>query len=396
MYLERLKKIKELKELTERALLQQGEFPDKAYVKQLLGEMDTRYAIFKYDDVRPDTKFDLVKMVNDLRCIQKDLNIIYEIVNELARDKYNRLEAFVNGYLSSLENIADKADKKAMEEIETTSLGASMVFFTNDVSAVRIENTTATIQITNLKCTPQSKLYGSIIGTGFNIEDVVFQVDGHKFSPYSVNNSTFKVGGELERNTYTYAVNEDYPVGSAFKIPNSAIGASERNNYEVYGARDKVKEMSNTHSALVPVTELQGNVAANTTTYSFYIGNATKIIFDFSAEPTYKNFSSYENKNLDKDRIYHFEFTVPAGTSFSWVHDGTIFATKEKISVNGSELCIVENTMAKDFIIYEYAPGDKVVYDDVKIIIHNIRQEVFCIESVAIKEISETGVAAPV
>ena len=169
MYLERLKKIKELKELTERALLQQGEFPDKAYVKQLLGEMDTRYAIFKYDDVRPDTKFDLVKMVNDLRCIQKDLNIIYEIVNELARDKYNRLEAFVNGYLSSLENIADKADKKAMEEIETTSLGASMVFFTNDVSAVRIENTTATIQITNLKCTPQSKLYGSIIGTGFNI-----------------------------------------------------------------------------------------------------------------------------------------------------------------------------------------------------------------------------------
>lgn len=396
MYLERLKKLKELKDLTERALLQQGEFPDKMYVKQLLGEMDTRYAIFKYDNVQPDTGFDLEKMINDLRCIQKDLNIIYEIVDELAREKYTRLESFVNGYLSSLENIADRADKKAMEKIETTSLGASIVFFTNDVSAVRIEDTTASIQITNLKCTPQSKLYGSIIGTGFNVEDVVFQIGERRFSPYTVNRSTFKVGGELECNTYTYAVNEEYPVGNAFKIPNSTIEASEKNKYEVYGARDKVKVASNTRLELIPVTKLQGSIATETTTYSFYIGNATKITFDFSAEPTYKNFSSYENQNLDKNRIYRFEFTVPAGTSFSWVHDGTIFATKEKTSINGSELCIVENTMAKDFIIYEYAPGDKVVYDDVKIIIHNIRQEVFRIESVAIKEISETGVAAPV
>jgi len=396
MYLERLKKLREMKELIERALLQQGEFPDKAYVKQLLGGMDTRYAIFEFENVQPDTKFDLAKMVNDLRCIQKDLRIIYEIVDELAREKYNRLEAFVNGYLSSLEDIADKADKKAMEEMETSSLGASIIFFTNDVSDAQIDNTTATIRITNLRCTPQSKLYGSIIGTGFNIEDVVFQIGERRFSPYSVNNSTFKVGGSLERNTYTYAINEDYPVGSAFKIPNSSIEASERNQYEAYGARDKVKETSNTHSALVAVTELQGVTTTETTTYSFYIGDATKITFDFSIEPTYKNFSSYENQNLDRNRIYRFEFTVPAGTAFSWIHDGTIFATKEKVSVNGSELCIVENTMAKDFIIYEYAPGDKVVYDDVKVVIHNIRQEVFRIESVAIKEISETGVAAPV
>jgi len=228
------------------------------------------------------------------------------------------------------------------------------------------------------------------------VEDVVFQVVDKKFSPYSVNRSTMKVGGELQKNTYTYAINDNYPVGKAFKLPNSAIVASEKNLYEVYGGRGYVKGVSSKYTGLVSANELQNSVVNETTTYSFYLSDATRITFDFSIEPTYKNFENYDMQNLKRGKVYHFEFTMPAGTAFSWAHDGTVFATKEKTAVSGTELCIVEHTLANDFIIYEYAPGDKVVYDNVKVIIHNVKQEVFHIDSIAIKEICETGVAVSV
>ena len=95
IYLEHQKKLKVLREMLERSIIDDGEYPDKKYVNQLLEDISTRLAIFDYEKVKPDTKLDLAKMNKDFYCIRKDLGILYEIVEELAGKKYRELEAYI-------------------------------------------------------------------------------------------------------------------------------------------------------------------------------------------------------------------------------------------------------------------------------------------------------------
>ena len=85
--------------MLEHSLIERGECPDKQYVNQLLSDVDTRLAIFDYENVEPDTKLDVKKMNEDLKLIKKDLDILYEIVTELSGQMYRELESYVNGYL---------------------------------------------------------------------------------------------------------------------------------------------------------------------------------------------------------------------------------------------------------------------------------------------------------
>lgn len=390
MYLEYKKKISVLREMLERMLADDGEYPDKAYVNRLLDDMDTRLSIFSYENVQPDTAFDVYKMNKDFYIIRKDLEILYGIVEELSGKKYKELESYVNGYLLTLEGVADAADKKAAEDLQSTSLGANVIYFADKVQSMSFSDGAAIIPIGEIKCKGGSKLYATIRGTGFSQEDVVFDINGKKVLPYSAGRDMVKIAGGVKKISYTYSLPQNAVYGSAFRIANASINVNRAHKYEAYGAADKMEKTTATSNTLVQFYNDTSYKADESAQFSFYLANATRIRFDFSAAPTKRNFYEDDIRGLQRDKIYHYEFTLPKDAEFRTDMDGIMYATKEPLSVKDGSLYAVQHTKARDFLINEYEPAENITIHDVTAKISNVTEGAFHIESIAIKEIEET------
>ena len=392
IYLEHLKKIAAQKDLLERSLFKQGEYPDSAYVKRLLSDINTRYAILDYSHVKDDTYIDIDKFNDDFYCILKDLEILYSIVDELASKKFIELQAYVNAYLSSLEEVAERADERAYQSIESTTLNSSTVYYTDIMPAGTLQDKVLTIPLGTMQFSPQSKVYCTINGTGFSAGDVVFKIGNKKVSPYQLNGDTVKIGSTVTKHTYTYQL-PDSQTSSAgrIKIANEAIKVNEHNKYRIYGSAGNIQVKTFKNTLLIPYEDIASNIQSTHTFYSFYLTDATKITFNLSGEPIHKNFSSYDIKNLKRDKIYYFEMELTANQAFSFNMDGKIYATKETAAVNDDELYVVNYTPAKDFIIYEYSADTK-VSKNVSVSIYNLQEQYYEFGNISINEISDIEV----
>ena len=393
-YLERLKKIKVQKDLIERSLLKEGSYPDKQYVKQLVDNIGTRLAILDYINVEAGETVNIDKINNDMYAVYQDLKILYSIVAELANDKYIKLEAYINGYLNTIEELADRADKHAVQSIESTALNAQTVYYTNQLPSARYRNSDVIISLGSIMCSPQSKIIGYVEGDGFDNDKAVFSIGSHNITPYPVNNSYFKSGGTVQRNTYTYAVTDNDLIAGAsrFKIPIESLSAQEHYHYDIYGGRDMIYKKNDTGIAVTDYRQEFNKETESVTSYSFYLTDATKINFEFSNTPIKTSFTEYANTSLKRNDITKFEFTIDKDTAFSFSTDGSTFATKETSAINNNSLYVANNTKARDFTIYEYQPGKKVNYDNVTLRIYNVNQSEFHIDMIAIKEINDLNI----
>lgn len=392
MYLEYKKKIGIIRDILEQNIMKRGECPDKAYIESLLNDIDTKKAIFEYEKVKAGENLDTKKLNDDLFCIKKDLETLYQIVSELAGEKYVQLEAYVNGYLSSLEAVADEADKKAREDFEGMSLGSRVVYFKQGMPEATFGNEMVTLMLGNISCTADSKAYGVIEGYGFERENVIFDFGGKKVSPYSVSRETVSTGGETKKSTYTYTLPKNNAYHASFKLANSNIAVDEGYRYEVYGGAGKLSSEAPNKKMLVAFSNGVSYEAEARTHYSFYLVNATKIRFDFSAAPETRSFPEDDVSSMRRDKVYKFDFVMPQDSVFNIETDGIVYATKEEVAINGKELYIVGHTDAEDFLVNVYQPGGPVVFDDVKVYIYGVKRDEFSITSIAVKEYTEETV----
>lgn len=381
-------KIRAKKSSIEHSLMLQGKYPHKAYVDKLLTEIDTKLSLLDYKRVVKGTLFNTDKFAEDINTVYKDLCILFELVEEMAVQKYTELEAFTNGFLLALESEADKADLKAREELEATTLNADIVFF-SDASTFAFNNEVAVYDMGTLEFAPQSKALGTVSGSGFEIEDVVFEIDGKRISDYNLSGETVKLGGKIDKNFYTYELPEESRSVSSFKLATQDLIADESYHYDIYGDKGFIEVQRNgemeKHEQLVFD---QSFYATANTRYTFYLHNATYIDFDFTVEPSYKSFTSYNNSGLQRDEFTKYEFTVRAGSMFSISSDGEVYATKEEPAVNDSELYIANTTISKSFYIIESIPGPALSLP-VKLYIYNADESNLNIKSVAVKEVSD-------
>lgn len=392
MYLEYEKKIRVLREMLERMLVDDGEYPDKKYINHLLDDMDTRLAVFSYENVQMDTSLDVHKMNKDFYIIRQDLEILYGIIEELSGKMYRELESYVNGYLLTLESIADAADKRAREDLQSTSLGAKTIYFTDQVDSMTFAEGAAVIRIGDIKCKSGSKIYATINGTGFAKDQVVFDIGGKKVLPYSIGREMVKMEGGTKKVSYTYSLPSKSSYGSAFRIANTSINVVHSHKYEAYGGSDQMERTTATENALIKLHNGVSYAASMDTQYSFYLTNATCIRFDFSKPPVRKNFYEDDIRGLQRDKMYHYEFTLPKGAEFRIDMDGITYATKEPLSMKDGSLYVTQHTKAKDFLINEYEPAEEITIHDVTAKISDVTEGSFRIESIAVKEIEDTEV----
>lgn len=375
--------------MLERSAVDDGSYPNKKYIDKLIEDLGTRKAVFSYEDVQAGGQLDTGKLNKDLMLIKKDLEILYEIVSELAGEKYAKLEAYVNGYLSALEETADEADESARLDYESTSLGAKTIYFKQGMPAISFDDGAAILSLGGVTCSADSNVYGVISGYGFSQEDVAFDFDGKRISPYDVNRETIRTGGTTKKTSYTYTLPADSPYHASFKIANSSIVVDEGHRYEAYGGSNKILCETANKKLLIAFTDGKTFDSSTEMRYSFYLMNATRIRFDFSEKPSSRNFPEDDEANLRRDNVYKYEFVMPKGSSFQIETDGITYATKENISINGTELYVSGYTPAEDFLIYAYEPGDPVTFKDVKVYIYGAKEDAFSISSVAVKEYAE-------
>ena len=388
MYLETIEKTKVLKELLEKNLVKSGNYPDNRYVKRLLADIDERLAILDYENVKPGALFDTEKFNDNLYCIAKDLDIIYSVIDKFATEKYIELEAFVNGYLSSLEEIAKRADQKSIYETETTSLNADVVYFTDTAPSISFENQKGIIEIGALSFEAQSKIIAYINGSGFEYNNVVFSFDDKYFiSPYPVNRDYVKNEGTIKENRYEYNIDEDQIVRGTMNIKINEFKPNQDYSYQIYGEESYVNIRSSAGENFV---KKENNVSISVSSesfVSFYLIDGSYINFDFSTTPIFKNFNDYEINNIEN--AAYFEFRLQAGASFNFDTNGKIYATKEKPAVYLNELYLSTTTKAKNFLIIEKIPGTPITYNNVKVTLHDILPDQIHINSIAIKQISD-------
>lgn len=395
MYSEHLLKVRAKKNEIEHHLMLQGKYPHKSYIDKLLSDIDTRLALIDHKRIVKGASFDTQQFNDEINTVYKDLSILFQLVDEMAAEKYVELQAFTNGFLLSLEAEADKVDLKANEELESTTLNADIVYF-GDASTLTYNNEIAVLDIGDIEFKPQSKVLGTVTGSGYELADIVFEIGGKRISDYNLSGETYKLDGEVERNTYTHEIDSTNSVNSAFKLAVQDILADESYQYEIYGDKGCVQVLANAtpeqHVQMVFDTSF---FPAKQTRYAFYLHNATYIDFDFTTEPLYKNFSSYTNSGLQRDEFTKFEFVVPAGCMFSVSSDGETYATKEEPAVNGDGLYIANSTMSKSFYIIEAIPGPNLILP-VKLYVYNADEKKLNIKSVAVKEVVDLagGVAS--
>lgn len=392
MYLEHAKKIAIVKNYLEQALISKGDYPDSKRVKQILSDLDTRGALFEYKNVYPDTGFDTNKFNDDLYIIKKDLEVLYDIVKEIATKKYVELEAYVNGYLLTLERQADMIDRKAAEEVESTALNAKIVYFTDYTPAVKFETGRAVIDIGKIECEAQSRIYGTLRGTGFYLQDAVFDFDGQKISPFDVNQETIKNGGSLTKKVYEYNLNGDDPTGTGFRIVCPDININSHNRYTIYSDKNKMDFISASEHTHKDFQSSISETVESETTIEFYLYDATHISIECSQEPISKSFDAYESYALRRDKFYRYSVTLAAGTHINIETDGTPWAANEKAAVNDDSLYVATPTISRNFIIIEETPGEKVSFNNVKLYIYEPDINNFSVSSIAVKEISDLEV----
>lgn len=386
MYEEELLKINTHKELITNSLLRQGSYPNKKYVNSLLTEIDTRLAILDYIKVQSGDTLDVEKLNNDLQRVKKDFEILYAIVNEIARTKYIELESKINAYLLSLEENVKRAEKETEFQLETTSLGGNTIYFTDQMPIHTKSNTTVTLELGNIFCNVKSKLMCYIYGAGFRQEDVSFQIGDSTVSPYIVNREYIKVDGDLTTHIYNVNIDNDINISSSYVLLES--GANTKYNYNVYGGKNNITALGLNGKILIPYTQ-EVEIWSNdlNTDFSFFITNGTYINFDFSATPITQNFEGYEIIGLEKDNFKKISFTMPIGSCFKFKTDCTVYAEQESVSVTDEKLYLTSIPKARDFTIYEQSSIETKEFQDIKVTIRNVDYEFFYLNSIAIKEV---------
>lgn len=382
MYEDKKMKLQVYRDIIKKQLVKKGEYPRKDMIDSLVNNIDTRYAILDHYTVAENEDFDTDRFNTDVYCLYQDLLILYKVVYNLESKKYLELESMINGYLSSLEEIANCCEVQAKLQTESTSLGSTIYFAAGGYN-LAFSNRKAVIEIGALSVENQSQISCFISGSGFDQEKVIFNFDEKRVSPYSVDNNVIYASGDIKTNTYEYELGDEERITKAFLIP--SVTANENYSYIAYGGKNSILSAGNSKEIVAKEKGIPFSVIRRSQ-IKFYLKDASYIAFDFSAAPITKNFSSYKLSGLSG--ITKIAFECDAGTNFDFSTDGIPYATKELVTVYGEGLYIAKYSNAKDFLIYEFVPGGKQTYKNINVTIHDVDYDSFKIDSIAIKQLT--------
>lgn len=327
-----IEKIKYYKEKISQELVKTGIHVDNDAINKRLEAINTSLAIFQYKDVQEKTQFNVDKFNTDFECIYADLEILYKLVYKYCIDEYEKIKAYAENHLTSLEAIARKYELKTKFETGSTSLGETIFFqisgFDKDIS-----NEVTKIDLGSVQVTPASKIVCMIDADNVDDSQVIFNIGGQTCLPYSFNHDYITVPGERKTCIYNYTVNDNIDAAVMRVMNIDSFTPSQNNTYFIFAGENMIKNSSGSSIKLIDLSNKTSiscsspsltNKAGKVT---FYVKNGSYIKFDFAYKPNYTNFSGTYIDNLKNVEFIEIDYTNII--TFNVLTDGKIYADKK-------------------------------------------------------------------
>ena len=387
LHLSEAKKLRLYKNRIIEEFLRFGSFPGKAKVEKALNSIDLRLAIFQPKAISSGELFDTEKFNKEFADIYSDLLILYKVAYELCKKEYDELNAYVETHLAELERMATRFEQMALLESGTTALGTT-VFFQSSGYDATIDGTTVTIDLGLVQVHAGTRLACILESTEIVPQYAVFSFDGNNCSSYSYNHDLFQVPGEPSLTTYSYSLSDSMTIQRLTPIleGDENFDADASSYYYIYAGEKHVLAEDGTTSTSVEISSLTQSVSVDEDgRLSFYILDGTYVEFNFSKQPSSKNFSGVR---IDKpDKIQYIEMEYEDGISFSLATDGAVYAEKQAGIVSGGVLYYPNNIGHTDFRIYAYSEGSLISYETKLVLSRIYNGMIPSISCIAIKEI---------
>lgn len=387
------KKLEYYKKQVLQELVKKGIYPDNELIESRLKSYNSHLAIFKNYNVVTGKLFNANEYNERLKLIYTDLNFLYELLYEITILEYNKLQNFVNSYLSELNSIVETYNKRAEYENSTTTLGKTLLFQNNSFSIENKDSTTI-INLDNLKIQNAASLACIANVNNVKAEDIIFkfrQIGTDKWintSPYNYNNDILVMPGELKRNMYSYNLQKSQVITGPLLI-DIETDIDIKNKYTILGGKNSIfvnyKDQNGFIVEEKPLT-VDSLTFKNKAYINFYVLGGNSISFRFSKKPIATNFPIDSQRVDNLNYIHHFFIECDEDFSFQFELDkGEVFAIKDTGIISNNKLYYTGSDQIKDFTIIETTIGDLNEYE-IKVEAYN-NNESIDIDSIIIKQV---------
>lgn len=393
-YKDQLLKAAYYKETVIKEMIKKGLFPDDRTIQDRVDRIDKLIAIFSHRNIKAGEKFDADEFKQALMLIYQDLSFLYQLLYEETVKEYEYTRSYIDAHLKELEKLSERYRLRSKLEIDTTSLGQTILFQNSGFRVFNRDNATY-VDLGLVQAKDGSTLAMIFDADNMNAEQALLGLQDTKgdifyTSPYNYMQDVFKVPGNLETESYAFNIDEEQIVNTAFKVNAEGLEPTENNQYLIFGGENQILLREPVIRTPISIDENNSFYAREAGTIEFYIYKGTYANFNFTRQPEGKNFKGNSIENLSE---YHPVVIRSEGElAFNLTTDGKVFAIMERGIVKEGELFFPEDTKVRSFLIEEIKPGKTRYYNAFLKIISN-NEEPVRINYVAIKELNALEVA---
>ena len=394
-YQDMLAKAKFYKKQVLQSFVKQGYFPSDEEVQAALADIDTRSALLETYLSAKGSLFNTKEINYMFECIYKDLNILYEVLNTILIEQYNRLKLEVEARLVEIEQKAINLKRRMDEEVHSTSLGTTIFFKSNQWTPETNDD------VTIIPLTTMNMINGSRIALFVNInnieaDSVYFKfesVDGSSESffalPYNYNEDVYTIPGEYGVNTYDIDLNGKLVVNGNVEILLDNVDYN--NEYKILGGKSYMKVTYKDDDTVVYesfATKDRPFQALRDCYIEFYMYDDTYISYNFNMAPNHTNFSLNDGSIVSDKSITKIFIDAPKDFVCSFnLEKGEIWSTStDALIKDNNTILYTGDWYLRDFRILEYVKSEVTEYK-ISLILKSNESIVDYIDCVYIKEI---------
>lgn len=394
-YQDMLAKAKFYKKKVLQSFVKQGYFPNDEEIQAALSDIDTRSALLETYLSAKGSLFNTKEINYMFECIFKDLNILYEVLNEILINQYNKLKLDVEARLIEMEQKATNLKRRMDEEINGTALGTTIFFKSNQWEPETNDDVTI-IPLTQMKLIDGSRiaLFANI--NNIAADSVYFQFDALDGSnnrffglPYNYNEDVYTVPGNLGINRYELNMNGKLIVNGNVEIMLDDVDYD--NDYKILGGKMMMKVTYKDDDTVVyePFADNTRSFIATRDCYiEFFMLDDTIIKYNFNMAPNHTNFAlndgvitstnTITKVFIDAPKDFVCNFGIEKGEVWSLCIDALI--------KNNKTILYTGDWTLRDFLILEFVKSYKTEYK-ISLILKSNDNIVDYIDNVYIKEV---------
>ena len=242
-YNDMLKKYQYYKEHIINDYVNQGVFPNTSIINNTIERINLALPILQDYKVAEGSFFDTNHYNDTFNQVKQDLIYLYELLYDLNVAKYQELQSYMDLHLTDLNTKLKEYKQRALIEINSTSLGKTILFNTNCVPAM--EHNTLYIDLDNIVVHKNSKLACFLNANNVSMDDIVFiltNVDTGEqlFAPvYNNNQYSINIPGEITFNDHYFNYSDETIKYDQINL-NIGSNNQENNDYHIFSGKNMI------------------------------------------------------------------------------------------------------------------------------------------------------------